>query len=241
MNTILLRDIAATAVTLTGAIVWLRLWDSIAAKQWVSSTLSRKIIHITTGPLFVLCWPLFSDHPWARIGAALAPFFISIQFLAVGVGWIEDPDAVQALTRTGDRREILKGPLLYGLIFIICTLIFWRTSPIGVLGLMIVCGGDGLADIIGRRFGTIKLPWNSEKSWAGSAAMFVGAWILSVGMLLLLSDFGLVSVFTTTPLNWLWITLIVLAATVIESFPVRDWDNLTIAITAIGLGFVFLS
>lgn len=37
------------------------------------------------------------------------------------------------------------------------------------------CGGDGLADIVGRRLGKGNpLPWNPEKSWAGSAAMFVG-------------------------------------------------------------------
>jgi phytol kinase len=40
----------------------------------------------------------------------------------------------------------------------------------------LMCGGDGLADIIGRRFGSgAKLPHNSNKSWAGSAAMFAGA------------------------------------------------------------------
>lgn len=40
----------------------------------------------------------------------------------------------------------------------------------------LMCGGDGLADIIGRRFGSgAKLPHNSNKSWAGSAAMFTGA------------------------------------------------------------------
>ena len=34
----------------------------------------------------------------------------------------------------------------------------------------------GLADIVGRRFGKGNpLPWNPEKSWAGSAAMFLGA------------------------------------------------------------------
>ena len=40
--------------------------------------------------------------------------------------------------------------------------------------LSLMCGGDGLADIIGRKFGTAKLPFNTSKSWAGSAAMFAG-------------------------------------------------------------------
>jgi phytol kinase len=38
---------------------------------------------------------------------------------------------------------------------------------------MMLCGGDGLADIIGRRFGKVKLPWNGSKSWAGSLGMLI--------------------------------------------------------------------
>lgn len=37
-----------------------------------------------------------------------------------------------------------------------------------------MCGGDGLADIVGRRWGANnRLPWNEAKSWAGSAGMLV--------------------------------------------------------------------
>jgi phytol kinase len=47
---------------------------------------------------------------------------------------------------------------------------------IGAQVVALMCGGDGLADIIGRRFGGgAKLPHNRNKSWAGSAAMFAGA------------------------------------------------------------------
>lgn len=39
----------------------------------------------------------------------------------------------------------------------------------------LMCGGDGLADLVGRRWGRSNpLPWNPAKSWAGSAAMFLG-------------------------------------------------------------------
>ena len=54
------------------------------------------------------------------------------------------------------------------------TVVFWRESPVGMMVLSLMCGGDGLADIIGRKFGTAKLPFNMSKSWAGSAAMFAG-------------------------------------------------------------------
>lgn len=37
-----------------------------------------------------------------------------------------------------------------------------------------MCGGDGLADIVGRCYGYTKLPFNHRKSWAGSIAMCTG-------------------------------------------------------------------
>ena len=44
------------------------------------------------------------------------------------------------------------------------------------MAISLMCGGDGLADIVGRRWGSsARLPWNPAKSWPGSAAMFLGA------------------------------------------------------------------
>ena len=72
------------------------------------------------------------------------------------------------------RQELLQGPLLYIAIVVSITLIFWRDSPVSLLALCLMCGGDGLADIVGRTYGTVKLPFNHKKSWAGSFAMFAG-------------------------------------------------------------------
>lgn len=41
--------------------------------------LSRKLVHITTGPLFVLTWPLFSSAPEARYYAAVIPVLQGIR------------------------------------------------------------------------------------------------------------------------------------------------------------------
>jgi dolichol kinase len=47
---------------------------------------------------------------------------------------------------------------------------------VGLVAISLMCGGDGLADIVGRRWGAgARLPWNRAKSWPGSAAMFLGA------------------------------------------------------------------
>lgn len=40
---------------------------------------------------------------------------------------------------------------------------------------------SGVADVIGRKFGSQKLPYNSNKSIAGSVAMLTAGFIASVG------------------------------------------------------------
>src|SRR5512142_1046104 len=93
------------------SLIWLRINDFFAHRGWISSALSRKIIHIGTGPLFGITWLLFLDAPAARYLAALIPLAITVQFALVGLGLWQDPSAVEAMSRTGDRREILRGPL----------------------------------------------------------------------------------------------------------------------------------
>ncbi|NET33962.1 MAG: phosphatidate cytidylyltransferase [Cyanothece sp. SIO1E1] len=218
------------------ALIWLRVIDALAHNGAIEPKLSRKIIHIGTGPLFVLCWNLFSAEPWARYLAALVPGAIALQFISVGLGFIKDPAAVQAMTRNGDPKEILRGPLYYGIVFVLCTVLFWRDSPVGILALMMMCGGDGLADIIGRRWGTHKLPFNADKSWIGSMAMFLGSYTFGFGFLALFNSWGNFQ----PPLNLLTtagaVALIALIATIVEALPFRDIDNITLTAIAIALG-----
>jgi phytol kinase len=237
-QTLLWHDAIAAFITLILALLWLRIMDAIAHRVWLQPKLSRKIIHIGTGPLFVLCWPLFSNNFSARYFAALVPLSITVQFIAIGLGWLQDPAAIKAMTRTGNPREILRGPLFYGLVFVICTIFFWRNSPIGIMALMMMCGGDGLADIVGRRWGVYKLPLNPEKSWAGSAAMFGGSFAFALGMLAWFEHLGLL-VFSYSPMV-LVVAAIALIVTLVEALPFRDIDNLTLTGTAIVLGLWWL-
>jgi phytol kinase len=227
----------ATIFTFTIALVFLRLMDFFAHRGWIESRLSRKLIHIGTGPIFVLCWLFYPDVPEARWWAALVPFAISVQFTLVGFGLMQDQAAVQAMSRSGDRREILRGPLYYGIMFVLMTILFWKDSPAGVTALMIMCGGDGIADLVGRRFSSKKLVYSPEKTLAGSASVFLGGWFLSA---IVLAIFVQTGVFNgpfgafTLPL-----TIIALVSALVESLPFRDIDNLTVTATAAILG-VFL-
>ena len=231
----LVQDIVATVLTLAVALIFLRLMDAAAARGWIEHRLSRKIIHIGTGPLFILCWNLFSAEPRARILAALVPLAITLQFALVGLGVLQDPAAVKAMTRTGNPREILRGPLFYGLIFVACTLAFWRTSPVGILALMLMCGGDGLADIVGRRWGSARLPINQQKSWAGSAAMAVGGFVFAFVFVALFQAMGLYRLNLPLGGTAVRVGVISLIVAVVEALPLPDVDNITTTVVAVVL------
>ncbi len=228
-------NILALIITFLVALGWLRLNDYLAHRGLIEPHLSRKIIHIGTGPLFVLCWLLFNNNPINKYLAALVPLAFSIQFFLIGIGVMKDEASVKAMSRTGDRREILRGPLFYGIIFVILTIVFWKNSPVGIVALMLMCGGDGLADIFGRAWGSAKIPWNQRKSFIGSLGMLLGGWVCSV---LVVWIFTLAGVFSTPIQAYLLpITIIAIVGTLVETLPLLDVDNITVTLAAVMLGY----
>ena len=230
-----MNAIVATILTFIIALTFLRLMDFFAHRGWIESRLSRKLIHIGTGPIFVLCWLMFPEVPESRWLAALVPFAITLQFALVGLGIMKDEASVKAMSRTGDRREILRGPLYYGIMFVTLTVAFWKDSPIGMTALMIMCGGGGIADLVGRNVKSPKLPWSPEKSLAGSVSVFVGGWLLSAFILIIYITAGIFTKPFTAYL--LPLTIIALVSTLIESLPFKDIDNISVTVAAAIAGY----
>ena len=228
----------ATIITLAIALSFLRIMDFFAHRGWIESKLSRKFIHIGTGPIFVLCWLMFPDLTISRYLAALVPLLITVQFALVGTGIMKDDAAVQAMTRMGNPREILRGPLFYGIVFVVLTVVYWKDSPIGITALMMMCGGDGIADIVGRRVKSPKLFWSREKSVAGSLSVFVGGALLTALILFIYVSVGVFA----SPFNMylLPIAWIALGGMLVESLPFKDVDNITLTVISALIGhFVF--
>lgn len=224
----------ATLFTFAIAVFFLRLMDFLAQRGFIESRLSRKFIHIGTGPIFVLCWLMYPDVEISRWLAALVPMVITAQFALVGTGLIEDEAAVKAMSRTGDRRELLRGPLFYGIAFVAITLIYWKDSLIGIPALMIMCGGDGIADIVGRNVNSPKLPWSSEKSLAGSLSVFLGGWLLTM---FIFAVYVWIGAFSGPIARFLLpVTWIAIGATLVESLPFKDIDNLTLVLVSVLIG-----
>jgi hypothetical protein len=117
----------------------------------------------------------------APLAAASVPFLNGVRLVLVGCGVVSAPTLVAAMSRSKDREELLQGPLIYTIVLTLATVLSWRTHIPGLCMVAMMCGGDGLADLVGRRMGTARLPWNTRKSWAGSFAMFAGGFLLMCG------------------------------------------------------------
>ncbi|KAF1879285.1 hypothetical protein Lal_00047959 [Lupinus albus] len=207
----------------------------------------REILHQKTGPYIV--WFAFSgflanfqdsNSNEARYFAAFVPLVNCLRLLVNGLSLVSDEGLVKSVTREGDPRELLRGPLYHVMILMLCALVFWRESPIGVISLAMMCGGDGVADIIGRRYGSIKIPYNRKKSWAGSISMLVIGFLVSLGMLYYYSILGHVQ------LEWLStvprVAFVAFVATVVESLPITEIvdDNISVPLVTMALAsFIF--
>ncbi|CAL8466032.1 g5568 [Coccomyxa elongata] len=232
-------ELQRTVVAAAGAIALVKIFRALSSRGIVDQKLSRKLVHILAGPGFALCWPLFSTEPNARYFAAIVPFLNLLRVVALGTGVIDDPKTVNAMSREGDRAELLRGPLYYVLVLLGATLVYWRESPVGVAVFSLMCGGDGLADIVGRRLGkTHKLPWNASKSWAGSGAMFLGGSAMAIAFVALFCTLGYfecdMAVMATG------IAAIAFIATLIESLPINQKldDNISVPGVVALLGFL---
>ncbi|KAF6164906.1 hypothetical protein GIB67_017109 [Kingdonia uniflora] len=230
-----LNDYCVAGLAGSVALSLLLFWGEIAKRGVFDQKMIRKFVHISIGLVFMLFWPLFSYRHEAAYLAALIPGVNIIRMLLLGMGIWKDEATVKSMSRFGDYRELLKGPLYYATTITLASAIYWRTSPIAIASICNLCAGDGMADILGRRFGSEKLPYNRNKSYVGSIAMATFGFIASVGYMHYFSLSGLVEESWGLVLRFLVVSL---SSAVVESLPISAEldDNLTVPLTALLVG-----
>lgn len=231
----LVSDFVATAISGAVAVSCLRVWQETAKRGLFDQKLNRKLVHISIGLVFMLCWPLFSNDRWASFYAALVPGVNIFRMLVTGLGIYKDEATVKSMSRFGDYRELLRGPLYYAATITFASIIYWRTSPVSIAAICNLCAGDGMADVVGRRFGGKKLPYNKNKSYAGSIAMASAGFLASVGYMWYFSSFGYMEGSWSKVIGFLVVSVI---TAVVESHPFSTDldDNLTVPLTSILVG-----
>ncbi len=198
------------------------LMDYLVTNHSLPRDISRKITHICAGSS-IMFLPLFVDGGWSQYLNITVFAVWTVLLIQKGLFAADDDQAVKTMTRTGDKRELLKGTLYFVIVAMICGTIYYK-QPAGVLAMAMLGWGDGLAPIIGTRYGKMKYYILSDKSVEGSLAFLAGS--LAAGLF-----FSYLIV--PESVNVGKIVIIALIATVVEGVSPKEVDNLTIPIAVI--------
>ena len=129
-----------------------------------SSEDSRQILHVTMGGLAFLLRYL---TPWQAIVIAGGAVAFNLYALPRLAGRLYRPGEV--------RRRVLSGIVLYPIAVLLLLVVFPDRLDIAASAWGVLAFGDGMATLAGRHIPSPRLPWNPEKSVAGSCA-FICAW-----------------------------------------------------------------
>jgi dolichol kinase len=238
-----LWDLIAMVIATVTLLLVVKINGKIQKSGKLPTYITRKIIHIVVAPIFLLTWFLYTCTAASRYIAMLVPLAFVGQFIAIGTGLMKDEDSVRSMSRTGDPKELLQGTLYYSIIILLVTIVWFyvpasalnytalKGNPAAFVIIGCLAGGDGFADIIGRKYGKKKFGIaGAEKSFAGALGMFFGSFVFSMGLIALFSlevdNFNVIQLM-------LPVTIISLVATIVELLSPPHIDNITIPIAVI--------
>lgn len=140
-------------------------------------------------------------------------FYAACEFLRMegySVPVISKVTALAARRRDGNR--FVLGPITLGLGALLSLLLY--PNPAASIAIFALAFGDGLSSLVGKSFGSIRLPFTGGKSLEGSltclTAVFVSSWALT-------SD---------APRS----LAIAVCASLIEAAPTKDFDNIILPV-----------
>nr|WP_199338808.1 MULTISPECIES: diacylglycerol/polyprenol kinase family protein [Nostoc] len=183
----------------------------------------RKIVHIGTGNVILLAW-------WLDIPPSVG---ITASILASAITLLSYRFPILPGINSVGRQSL--GTFFYSLSIGILIAWFWylQQPQYAVLGILVMTWGDGLAALIGQRFGKHKYKvFGAEKSWEGSLTMMLVSYLVS--SLILIGTQG------NSWQNWAISLLVALIATALEAFSFLGIDNLTVPLGSAAVAF-FLS
>jgi phytol kinase len=180
----------------------------------------RKVVHIGTGNVMLIAW-LLQLPAWVGITSAV---------LAGTVTLLSYRFPILPGVNSVGRKSL--GTFFYAVSIGVLTAIFWNLNlpHYGVIGILIMAWGDGLAAIIGQRFG--KHPYTifgNTKSWEGTSTMFVVSYVIVLIVLF--------SVQGNSWSTWMVGIPVAIAATAVESIAQWGLDNLSVPLISAGLAF----
>ncbi|AFY51169.1 dolichol kinase [Nostoc sp. PCC 7524] len=183
----------------------------------------RKIVHIGAGHVIFIAW-------WLNIPASVG---IGASIVASVVTLLSYIFPILPGINSVGRQSL--GTFFYAASVGILVACFWylQQPQYAAIGMMVMAWGDGLAALIGQRFGKHKYKiWGAQKSWEGSLTMVLVSYL--VCSLILLGVFG--NIWQT----WIVALAVAVVATALEAFSFLGIDNLTVPLGSAGLAFALM-
>lgn len=189
-------------------------------RRWrnYGSDFTRKVIHIGVGMLSWFISALF-DSPWPFILACTT--FMVINLLDWRYGFF-------SAMASSDRSNL--GTVYFPLAAGVVAYIFWDSPPLLVAALMPLTWGDGLAPVIGRKYGVHKYSVHGHRrTLEGSATFFIAGGLFT--WLALWLEAGTPDI---TPAAAVFPALVVITmATLTEAVTIWGLDNLTVTAVSV--------
>lgn len=201
-----------------GSIVLFAEWLSRSGKA--GSEVVRKVVHVGVGNVILLAW-------WLQIPAWVG---IAASILASAIAFASYFVPILASVNSVGRQSW--GTFFYAVSIGILIAWFWpiHQPQYAALGILVMTWGDGLAAIVGQRFGRHPYElWGIKKSWEGSLTMCLVSYLVSSAILL--------GVLGNSWATWLIPIAIAPVATGLEAFSKFGVDNLTVPLGSAALGF----
>jgi len=225
LNVPWLESVPAFWLQVAIATAWLGAVSLLAAMvnryTAADSEIVRKVVHIGTGNVILLAW-LLHIPAWVGITASILASVVTLLSYKFSI--------LPGINSIG--RQSL-GTFFYAVSIGLLIAWFWpmQQPHYAVLGVLVMTWGDGLAALVGQRFG--KHPyqiWGMNKSWEGSLTMALVSYIVS--SLIFLGVQG--NVWQT----WVISLAVAIIATSLEAFSKFGIDNLTVPLGSAAVGFV---
>ncbi|MBD2124123.1 diacylglycerol/polyprenol kinase family protein [Trichocoleus sp. FACHB-262] len=181
----------------------------------------RKVVHIGVGNVILLAW-------WLQIPAWMG---ITASVLASAIAFTSYYVPILASMNSVGRKSW--GTFFYAISIGVLIAWFWpiHQPQYAALGILVMTWGDGLAALIGRRFGRHPYHlWDMQKSWEGSLTMAGVSYVVSSAILL--------GVQGNTWQTWCIPLAVALVAAGLEAFSKFGIDNLTVPIVSGALSFL---
>jgi phytol kinase len=227
----MLSDLLILAAELSGVAMILIFAESLRwSRLKVSSENLRKFVHIMTG-LWVALWPVLDISKRVVVAGVVAMIAVNIilKYPVPGRGiariiykfitGAKTSKSVFSLVRRSGHGEVTYG------LGLLVSAVFAKDTKTFVASVLILTIADGLAAVIGTKYGKHKIPFfcNGKKSYEGSAMFFLTALII------------LFSLSNSTTLQSLALAL---ALTIIELSSRFGEDNLLLPVAVVFTSFL---